>query len=82
LAADEARPAPVRENVMVRTELRIMLAKLATFAVLAGVVVCIHGLFFDQMRVIFSGVVVIVAAVATFVVMLNPSPKDVSKDDS
>jgi hypothetical protein len=37
---------------------------------------------FDQMRVIFSGVVFIVAAVATFVVMLNLRPKDVSKDDS
>ena len=28
---------------MVRTELRIVLATLATFAVLAGVAVCIHG---------------------------------------
>jgi predicted Co/Zn/Cd cation transporter (cation efflux family) len=69
-------PAPVRENIMVRTELRIVLATLATFAVLAGVAVCIHGLLFDQMRVIFSGVVVIVAAVATFVAVLNLRPKD------
>jgi hypothetical protein len=67
---------------MVRTELRIVLATLATFAVLAGVAVCIHGLLFDQMRAIWSGVVVIVAAVATLVVMLNLCPKDVSKDDS
>jgi predicted Co/Zn/Cd cation transporter (cation efflux family) len=76
------QPAPVRENIMVRTELRIVLATLATFTVLAGVAVCIQGLLFDQMRVIFSGVVVIVAAVATFVAMLNLRPKDDSKDDS
>jgi hypothetical protein len=50
--------------------------------VLAGVAVCIHGLLFDQMRVVFSGVAVIVAAVAMFVVMLNLWPKDVSKGDS
>jgi hypothetical protein len=75
------RPALVRDNVMVQTELRIVLATLATFAVLAGVAVCIHGLLFDQTRVIWSGVVLIVAAVATFVVMLNLWPKDVSKDD-
>jgi hypothetical protein len=34
---------------------------------------------FDQMRVIFSGVVVIVTAVATFVAMLNLRPKDFEK---
>ncbi|NPT44726.1 DUF2964 family protein [Paraburkholderia sp. 1N] len=66
---------------MVRTELRIVLATLATFSVLAGVAVCIHGLLFDQMRAFWSGIVVIVAAVATLVVMLNLCPKDVSKDD-
>jgi hypothetical protein len=76
------RPAPVRENVMVRTELRIVLATLATFAVLAGLAVCIHGLLFDQMRAICSGVLVIVVAVATFVVVLNLWPKNVSNDDS
>ncbi|WP_206996040.1 DUF2964 family protein [Trinickia mobilis] len=67
---------------MVRTELRIVLATLATFAVLAGVAVCIHGLLFDRTRAIWSGVAVIVAAIAMFVVMLNLWPKDVSKDDS
>ena len=67
---------------MVRTELRIVLATLATFAVLAGVAVCIRGLLFDQMRVVYLGVAVIVASVATFVVMLNLWPNDVSKDDS
>ena len=67
---------------MVRTELRIVLATLATFAALAGVAICIHGRLFDQMRVVYLGIVVIVAAVATFVVMLNLRPKNLSKDDS
>lgn len=67
---------------MVRTELRIVLATLAIFAVPAGVAVCIHGLLFDQMQVVSLGVVVIVAAVATFVVMLNLWPKDASRDGS
>jgi Zn-dependent membrane protease YugP len=72
----------VRENVMVRVEWRIAPAALATFAALAGAAVCIHGLLFDQTRVIWLGIGIIAAAVVALVVMLNLWPNDVSKDDS
>ena len=66
----------VRESGIVRAEWRIVLAALATFAALAGAAVCIHGLLFDQTRVIWLGIGVIAAAVVALVVMLNPAPKD------
>ena len=66
----------VRENVMVRAEWRIALAALATFAALAGVAICIHGLLFNLTRVIWLGIGIIAAAVVALVVMLNLWPND------
>jgi hypothetical protein len=63
---------------MVRMELRIVLAVIATFVMLAGIAVAIHGLLFDQDEAMLYGTVAIGAGVAGCVVMLNLWPKDSS----
>lgn len=61
---------------MVRTELRIVLAAIATFAVLAGICVAIHGMLFAQGYALRDGAVAIAIGVTLCVVALNPLPKD------
>jgi hypothetical protein len=63
---------------MVRTELRIVLAVMATFITLAGIAVAIHGLLFDQDEAMFYGTVAIGVGVAGCAVLLNLRPKDSS----
>jgi hypothetical protein len=70
------RHASVRENIMVRTELRIVLAVIATFVVLAGIGVAIHGMLFDQSRALFYGALAIVVGATTSVIALNVWPND------
>jgi hypothetical protein len=70
------RHASVRENIMVRTELRVVLAVIATFVVLAGIGVAIHGLLFDQSRALFFGAVAIVVGATTTAISLNVWPND------
>jgi hypothetical protein len=57
---------------MVRLEMRIVLAAIATFVALAGIAVAIHGILYEQDDVMWSGVVAIGAGIAACVVMLNP----------
>jgi len=61
----------VRENVMVRAEWRIALAALANITAPAGAAVCIHGLLFDQTRVIWLAIGIIAAALVALVMTLN-----------
>ncbi|WDD91677.1 DUF2964 domain-containing protein [Burkholderia sp. FERM BP-3421] len=61
---------------MVRTELRIVLAVIATFVVLAGIGVAIHGMLFDQGRALFYGALAIVVGATTCVIALNVWPND------
>ncbi|AHI66817.1 DUF2964 domain-containing protein [Burkholderia thailandensis] len=64
---------------MVRTELRVVLAAIATFVVLAGIAVAIHGLLFDQNAALRYGAAAIALGVTTCAVALNVWPKDEKK---
>ncbi len=68
----------VRESAMVRMELRIVLAVIATFVALAGIAVAIHGLLFDQGTRVLYGAIAIVIGVFGSAVLLNVWPKDTS----
>ncbi|WP_323120044.1 DUF2964 domain-containing protein [Burkholderia alba] len=61
---------------MVRTELRVVLAVIATFVALAGIAVAIHGMLFDQGTALHYGTAAIAIGVTTCVVALNVWPKD------
>jgi hypothetical protein len=63
---------------MVRAELRIVLALIATFVMLAGIAVAIHGLLFDQDMAMLYGTLAIGVGVAGCVVLLSLWPKDSS----
>lgn len=56
---------------MIRTELRIVLAAVATFVTLAGIAVAIHGLLFDSNAAVAYGVAAITAGISACVVLLN-----------
>lgn len=64
---------------MVQSELRILVATLATFVVLFGVALVVHGLFFDADNLVLYGVATIGAGIVAFVVMLTLHPKDVEQ---
>jgi Protein of unknown function (DUF2964) len=66
----------VRENAMVRLELRIVLALAATFVALAGIAVAIRGLLFDQSDAVLYGIAAIVVGVFGCAVLLNIWPQD------
>ncbi|WP_181885404.1 DUF2964 family protein [Trinickia dinghuensis] len=55
-----------------RAKYRIVLATLAVFVAIVGILAAIHGLFFDQDRVVRYGAAAVVIGVATFVLLLNP----------
>lgn len=61
---------------MVRLELKIVLALVATFVALAGIAVAIHGLLFDQSDAVLYGMAAIVVGVFGCVVLLNIWPQD------
>ena len=61
---------------MVRDELRIVVAALATFAALAGVAVSIHGLLYEENDVVLSGAVAMGVGILACVVMLTLHPHD------
>lgn len=64
---------------MVQSELRILVATLATFVALFGVALVVHGLFFDADNLVLYGVATIGAGIVAFVVMLTLHPKDVEQ---
>lgn len=61
---------------MIRTELRIVAAVIATFVALIGIAVAIHGLLFDKSAAVVYGVAAIAAGVSGCVVLLNAWPHD------
>lgn len=61
---------------MVHGKLRIILAAIAVFAALVGLGMTIHGLVFDADKPFRYGMSALVAGVAAFAVLLNPTPKD------
>jgi hypothetical protein len=67
---------PFGRRIMVRTELRVVLATIATFVMLAGIAVSIHGLLFDLDNAVRYGVAAIALGMTTCAVALNVWPKD------
>ncbi|WP_322011348.1 DUF2964 family protein [Paraburkholderia sp. J12] len=64
---------------MVQSELRIVVATLATFVALFGVALVIHGLFFDLDNLVLYGAATIAGGIVAFVVMLTLHPRDVEE---
>ncbi|WP_027817003.1 DUF2964 family protein [Paraburkholderia bannensis] len=62
---------------MVQGELRILLAVIAVFAVLAGLALAIHGLLFDVQTYVDYGMAIVAGGIAAFVAMLTVHPRDV-----
>ncbi|MFX1674199.1 DUF2964 family protein [Paraburkholderia sp. A2WS-5] len=62
---------------MVQGELRILVAALAVFVALAGLAVAIHGLLFDESRVVLYGMTIVSCGIVAFVAMLTVHPKDI-----
>lgn len=61
---------------MVRTELRVVLATIATFIMLGGIAVAIHGLLFDLNDAVRYGAAAIAVGVTTAAIALNVWPTD------
>lgn len=61
---------------MVRTELRVVVAAIATFVMLGGIAVAIHGLLFDIEDALRYGAAAIALGVVTAAITLNVWPKD------
>ncbi|HEY3599244.1 MAG TPA: DUF2964 domain-containing protein [Paraburkholderia sp.] len=61
---------------MVRMELRVVLATIATFVALAGIALAIHGVLYDRDEVMWTGVVSIALGMLGCVSMLTLWPRD------
>ncbi|WP_338641621.1 DUF2964 family protein [Burkholderia pyrrocinia] len=60
---------------MIRCQYRIVVAAIAVFVSLAGMMAVVTGLLFDSGVALRGGAIALVAGVAGFVVMLNPGAK-------
>ena len=60
---------------MMRRQYRIVVAAIAVFVSLAGMMAVVTGLLFDETIALRGGAVALIVGVACFVVMLNPGPK-------
>jgi hypothetical protein len=66
-------------GIMVRDELRIVVAALAIFAALAGMAVSIHGMLYYESNIVLDGVIAMGVGIAAFVLMLTVHPKDIEQ---
>ncbi|MCA8001855.1 DUF2964 family protein [Burkholderia metallica] len=60
---------------MIRRQYRIVVAAIAVFVSLAGMMAVVSGLLFDNAMALRGGAIALIVGVAAFVVMLNPGPK-------
>lgn len=60
---------------MIRRQYRIVVAAIAVFVSLAGIMAVVTGLLFDSETALRGGAIALIAGVACFVVMLNPGAK-------
>lgn len=51
---------------------RIVLSTLSIFVTIFGILAAIHGLFFEQERIVRYGAAAVIMGVAAFVLLLNP----------
>lgn len=61
---------------MIRRQYRIVVAAIAVFVSLAGMMAVVTGLLFDDAMALRGGAIALVVGVAGFVVMLDPGAKD------
>jgi hypothetical protein len=61
------------EGVMVRSETRIVIAVVAVLIALAAIAASIRGLIFDEPQMFRYGIAALIAGVASFVMLLNPT---------
>ncbi|MGR3910236.1 DUF2964 family protein [Burkholderia sp. SR8] len=57
---------------MIRRQSRIVVAAIAVFVSLAGMMAVVTGLLFDEATALRGGAVALIAGVAAFVAMLDP----------
>ncbi|MBR8315993.1 DUF2964 family protein [Burkholderia dolosa] len=67
---------PFGRRIMVRTELRVVLAAIATFIMLGGIAVAIHGLLFDLGTAVRYGAAAIAIGATAAAIALNVWPTD------
>ncbi|WP_423396314.1 DUF2964 family protein [Burkholderia sp. LMG 21824] len=60
---------------MIRRQYRIVVAAIAVFVSLAGMMAVVSGLLFDNTTALRGGAIALIVGVAGFVVMLNPGAK-------
>ncbi len=70
---------PLRQRnaarAMIRRQYRIVVAAIAVFVSLAGMMAVVTGLLFDETMALRGGAIAMIVGVAGFVVMLNPGAK-------
>ncbi|ALX17158.1 hypothetical protein P350_36785 [Burkholderia cepacia JBK9] len=60
---------------MIRRQYRIVVAAIAVFVSLVGMMAVVTGLLFDEAMALRGGAIALIVGVAGFVVMLNPGAK-------
>ncbi|AWV04936.1 hypothetical protein DM992_37225 [Burkholderia sp. JP2-270] len=60
---------------MIRRQYRIVVAAIAVFVSLVGMMAVVTGLLFDEAMALRGGAIALIVGVAGFVVMLNPGVK-------
>ncbi|AIO30391.1 DUF2964 domain-containing protein [Burkholderia pseudomultivorans] len=60
---------------MIRRQYRIVVAAIAVFVTLAGMMAVVTGLLFDDAVALRGGAIALIVGAAGFVVMLNPTAK-------
>lgn len=68
--------AVIQEDFMVRKQSRIVLATIFVFVALGALAGIVHGMLFDNQRVFAFAIVALVAGIAAFVTLLNPTARD------
>ncbi|EGD02004.1 hypothetical protein WS58_26020 [Burkholderia pseudomultivorans] len=60
---------------MIRRQYRIVVAAIAVFVTLAGMMAVVTGLLFDDAVALRGGAIALIVGAVGFVVMLNPTAK-------
>ncbi|WP_342706465.1 DUF2964 domain-containing protein [Burkholderia arboris] len=60
---------------MIRRQYRIVVAAIAVFVSLVGMMAVVTGLLFDEAMALRGGAIALIVGVGGFVVMLNPGAK-------
>ncbi|MBN3789482.1 DUF2964 family protein [Burkholderia sp. Ac-20353] len=61
---------------MIRRQSRIVLATLFVFITLGALLGVVHGMLFDDQHLFIYAIVALIAGIAAFVALLNPTARD------